>query len=78
MFASLTDKHMEISNHKCVFCLKKFTGYGNRPWPVKKKGFGCDECHLNLVVPERIILLRQISDDLQSIFDNSNKTKPQT
>ena len=76
MFASLTDKHMEISNHKCVFCSKKFTGYGNRPWPVKKKGFCCDECHLNLVLPEYMIISKRISDELQSIFDKFKSEKP--
>jgi DNA-directed RNA polymerase subunit RPC12/RpoP len=69
MFVRPIDKHMEISNHKCVFCSKKFTGYGNRPWPVKKKGFCCDECNFNLVLPERMIIQKRISEQLQSIFN---------
>ena len=43
-------------NKVCCICGKAFTGWGNNPWPVKQSGECCDECNINKVVPERILL----------------------
>ena len=37
----------------CVICKKKFTGYGNNPYPLASKGRCCDDCD-NLVVASRL------------------------
>ena len=39
----------------CCLCKKKDTvGYGNNPFPLKKKGKCCDECNSTKVIPARI------------------------
>ncbi len=44
---------------KCCICGKKFTGFGNNPWPVVRdeNAVCCDECNNTKVVPERINLV---------------------
>ena len=39
---------------KCCICGKKFKGYGNNPYPVKKYGTCCDQCNMEVVIPERV------------------------
>ena len=39
---------------KCCICGKKFSGYGNNPWPLKKEGICCDKCNEEKVIPYRI------------------------
>lgn len=43
----------------CVFCKKKFNGYGNNPRPVKQKGFCCIKCNEDIVIPMRFKLMQQ-------------------
>ena len=43
--------------HTCVICGREFNGYGNNAEPVKT-GRCCDECNLNVVIPERIIVAK--------------------
>ena len=38
---------------KCVICGKKYKGYGNNADPVAK-GYCCDDCNIDVVVPERL------------------------
>ena len=45
-----------MEEKKCLICGKKFTGWGNNPWPVEESGECCDECNINKVVPARILL----------------------
>ena len=40
---------------RCCICKKKFEGWGNNPWPVKKRGRCCDKCNDTVVIPARII-----------------------
>ena len=41
--------------HICCICGKEFSGYGNNPEPVKNFNDGCcDECNINVVIPERL------------------------
>lgn len=55
------------TTHICSICGKKFTGYGNDPWPVKDKNGNvlpgtarcCDACNLGVVVPLRISQLKK-------------------
>jgi hypothetical protein len=41
---------------KCVLCGKKFSEYGNNPWPLARKGQCCNVCDTTAVVPARIRL----------------------
>mgnify|MGYP004640773655 CR=1 FL=1 len=42
--------------HTCCICGKKFTGFGNNPWPLTDDVDArcCDECNLNYVIVARI------------------------
>lgn len=42
---------------RCCICGRKFTGYGNNPAPVRKRGRCCDDCNYLIVIPKRIELL---------------------
>ena len=46
----------------CCICGKKFTGWGNNPWPVVKDEDArcCDECDNNSVIPARIAELNKV------------------
>ena len=41
----------------CCICKKKFTEYGNDPWPVmmNEKALCCDSCDINIVLPARLV-----------------------
>ena len=41
----------------CCICGKEFYGYGNNPEPVKSEGYCCDDCNEKYVVPARIHLI---------------------
>ena len=41
---------------KCCICGEYFDGWGNNPWPVKKRGDCCDLCNCFIVIPARIEL----------------------
>ena len=45
----------------CCICGKKFTGWGNNPWPVSENPDAecCDECNATQVIPARISGLRK-------------------
>lgn len=40
----------------CCICGKSFIGYGNNPYPVVDdlEAKCCDECNMNVVIPERL------------------------
>lgn len=40
----------------CCICGKKFTGFGNNPFPVNKEAEArcCDDCNYTVVVPARL------------------------
>lgn len=38
----------------CCICGKKFTEYGNNPWPIRDDGRCCDKCNWTVVLPARI------------------------
>lgn len=44
----------DSKKNECVLCGKEFTGRGNNPWPVVKKGVCCDECNFEIVLPARL------------------------
>lgn len=39
----------------CCICGKKFTGWGNDPWPVKMEGECCDDCNNSEVLTARLL-----------------------
>lgn len=41
---------------KCCICGDYFDGWGNNPWPVKKRGECCSYCNSFVVIPARIEL----------------------
>ena len=43
---------------KCVLCGKKFTEWGNDPWPLAEDGWCCDQCNALKVIPARLARLR--------------------
>jgi len=47
------DNEMKV----CCICGRKFTGWGNNPYPVTDDGECCDACNSVYVIPAR---LRQI------------------
>ena len=42
----------------CCICGKKFTGWGNDPWPVKMEGECCDDCNNSQVLAARLMGLK--------------------
>ena len=46
----------KLNEHVCSICGKKFTGWGNNPYPVTKgeNDKCCDKCNEEKVVPARI------------------------
>ena len=36
---------------KCCICGDYFDGWGNNPWPVKKRGECCSYCNSFVVIP---------------------------
>lgn len=76
-----SDSCEEKRTYECCLCGKRFSGYGNNPYPIKKEGRCCDECNSSLVIPVRIVgLMRTHSEDpetrlissmLYSQFDDS-------
>lgn len=53
-----------IEEHTCCICGKKFTGWGNNPWPVCKEedAICCDDCNWEKVLPARIQNLKNKED----------------
>lgn len=45
---------MESNEKVCCICGKKFTGWGNNPWPVADDGSCCNECNMSKVIPARL------------------------
>lgn len=45
-----------MNEYICCICGKKFTGWGNNPYPVVKDENArcCDECNSTVVIPTRI------------------------
>ena len=44
----------ETKLQKCCICGRLFSGIGNNPYPVKKRGRCCDGCNSTRVIPERV------------------------
>ena len=42
----------------CCICGRKFTGWGNNPYPMKDQGECCDSCNQRYVIPARLALLK--------------------
>ncbi len=51
---STTQSKREEKKYICCICKMPFTGYGNNPDPVKKRGRCCDSCNAEKVIPARI------------------------
>lgn len=47
---------MSEMEYVCCICGKKFTGWGNNPWPVIEDDSArcCDDCNAEIVVPARM------------------------
>lgn len=58
---------VERHSNDCSICGKHFIGYGNNPAPVTEGDDDtcCDACNANSVIPARIKLLFQSSDEYQ-------------
>lgn len=46
-----------MEKHVCCICGKKFTGYGNNPYPIKEDGRCCDDCNNKVIIAR---LLKQM------------------
>ena len=44
--------------YKCVICNRKFSGWGNNPYPLKDKGECCNGCN-DYVIAKRIAKIRK-------------------
>lgn len=42
------------NKQECCICGKEFSGYGNNPYPIAKRGQCCDECNFDVVLPARL------------------------
>lgn len=56
---------MTNQEYVCCICGKKFTGWGNNPWPVVKDedALCCDGCNATAVLPARIAGLREENNE---------------
>ena len=52
---------MTKQTKKCCICGRKFSGWGNNPWPLRDKGECCDWCNTHRVIPMRIFQLKNKS-----------------
>ena len=50
------------SRNICVICGREYTGYGNNADPITD-GYCCDECNRLIVIPSRIRMYENLSDD---------------
>ena len=48
---------MDKTDHICCICGKKFTEYGNSPYPIKDEGLCCDDCNFNKVILARMDMM---------------------
>ena len=48
--------------HKCCICGRTFYGWGNRPAPVMDEGVCCDDCNTNVVLKERLRIIKESQD----------------
>lgn len=60
---------MDDKKEKCCICGKEIKGWGNNPYPVREEGRCCRYCNFTVVIPERIRLSKQQSDE-QGKTDN--------
>jgi hypothetical protein len=44
------------STYTCCICKDDFSGFGNNPQPLKKRGRCCDKCNIEKVLTLRIYL----------------------
>ena len=61
----------------CCLCNKKIEGYGNNPAPLNDTGICCDKCNHNKVIPERIKMIEensnnQINHNSEEVIENAN------
>lgn len=49
-----------MEKYKCSICGREYEGFGNNPWPVRKRVDlrCCDECDSHYVIPVRMILIK--------------------
>lgn len=54
--------------YECCLCGKKFTGFGNNPWPLVKDTDArcCDECNYTKVLKARL-------EQMKKVRNNENK-----
>jgi hypothetical protein len=60
----------------CVLCRKRFSGYGNNPWPVSRKGQCCDDCDARMVIPARLRQLGFSEKDSKTVGEFVRRTHP--
>lgn len=48
---------------KCCICGKVYKGYGNFAEPVKR-GYCCDNCNANYVIPARMKFVKELREDV--------------
>ena len=58
----------EKEEHVCCLCGKKFLGYGNNPYPLKKEGVCCDECNKK-VIKKRLEDSERLTKEIQEVID---------
>ena len=51
-----TKLHNEYKEYDCCICGRKFTGYGNNPYPVSNNGRCCNTCDAECVIPVRMYI----------------------
>lgn len=56
---------MGYQEYVCCICGKKFTGFGNNPWPVVKDETArcCDECNSTKVLAARLAQMFSRQED---------------
>lgn len=46
----------------CIICGCKYEGWGNNPEPLMSGGRCCDSCNIQLVLPARIRILKDVEE----------------
>ena len=60
--------------YECCLCGKKFSGFGNNPWPIDMRTDArcCDECNLSKVIPARLeYVYTNAADDIKDSKDGN-------
>lgn len=43
----------------CVLCKKRIIGFGHNPYPITEKGWCCNECNFDKVIPMKLYIARE-------------------